>query len=151
VHVFKAQVDDTEPFVLHARRLYLNDTTHSIVAKAYMHPYLPGIGPSETIGSHTDATITIVVGKEAFKLWKEVLPAMVESCRDWEHRQDCSFNGNGIPIAMGSGEGDSPLCYVLCSMGPRRAHVLLSFLFLELRIWKNYGIAMNLSLFQWPN
>jgi hypothetical protein len=114
IHVIKAQVDDTEPIVLHARRLYLNDTTHSIVAKAYMHPYIPGIGPSETLGSHADAKITIVVGKEAFTLWKEALPAMVESCRDWEHRQDCSFNDNGIPIAMGSGEGDSPLC--LCTM-----------------------------------
>jgi hypothetical protein len=153
MHVIKAQADDIEPIVLLASGLYLNDTTHSIVAKVYMHPYIHGIGPPKDLGSYADATINFVVGKEALSCGKK-------HCQRWLKVAVIGSIGMIAPsmtmvylLRLGQERGSLPCVHVLRSMGPRRVYVLLSFLFLELRIWKNCGFVMTLSLLeiQWPN
>jgi hypothetical protein len=120
VHVIKANADDTDSVMLIAVSLYINDTTHSIVAEASLLPYIHSMGTPPGFQNLAGVTVNLVVGKEAFKLWKQALPAMVESCRDWEHRADCSITGNGLSLPVGSEEGESPLCLCCIVGGSKR-------------------------------
>lgn len=42
----------------------------------------------------------IKVDDKEKKLWKEVLPAYVERCRDWEHRPDCEYTREGSRVPL---------------------------------------------------
>jgi hypothetical protein len=54
----------------------------------------------------------IKVDNDELSLWKEVLPAMVERCRRWEHRSSCEYVVKGqIPLSVEEGKR------VLCSCG----------------------------------
>ncbi|KIW74850.1 hypothetical protein Z517_11620 [Fonsecaea pedrosoi CBS 271.37] len=55
---------------------------------------------------------SIKVDAVELKLWRQVLPAMVERCRTWEHRPDCEYLAESrIPLSLENGQ---PL---LCSCG----------------------------------
>ena len=55
---------------------------------------------------------TINVDDDELRLWREVLPAMVERCRQWEHRPSCEYKAKAqIPLSIKNGQ---PL---LCSCG----------------------------------
>jgi MYND finger len=122
MHVIKANAGDTGCIALFASGLYINDTTHSIVAQAYVHPYVHATDTPET-PNFANGINNLVVGKEAFELWKQALPAMVESCRDWEHKADCSMASDRLP-RIGAEEGESPLCS--CCVGGSRQGTPLS-------------------------
>ena len=54
----------------------------------------------------------IVVDDDELRLWKTVLPAFVERCRQWEHRSSCEYKAKGqIPLSFKFGES------LLCSCG----------------------------------
>ena len=54
----------------------------------------------------------IKVNGSEMRLWKEMLPAWVERCRKWEHRQSCESNGpEKIPLSVLDGEK------AICSCG----------------------------------
>jgi hypothetical protein len=108
----QANADDRERIYLVIDGLYLNDTTHSVVAEAFVLPYLPALEPPAIFEEQSG--VTLVVGKEAFKIWKQALPSMVQSCRDWDHRSDCSMI-TSFPLRTGSGEGEVPIC-VCCTL-----------------------------------
>ena len=56
----------------------------------------------------------IKVNNEELKLWKQILPAWVERCRQWQHRSTCKYlTENKIPLSIEHGE--NPLCS--CSEG----------------------------------
>ncbi|KAI1420729.1 hypothetical protein F5Y12DRAFT_719251 [Xylaria sp. FL1777] len=45
--------------------------------------------------------ISIRVNNEELRLWKHVLPAYVERCREWPHRDDCEYATAGrVPLAL---------------------------------------------------
>ncbi|EEH47199.2 uncharacterized protein PADG_03297 [Paracoccidioides brasiliensis Pb18] len=55
---------------------------------------------------------TIAVDEGELKLWKRVLPAFVERCKDWRHKSTCEYKSESrIPLSV---EGHKP---VLCSCG----------------------------------
>ncbi|OAP54571.1 hypothetical protein AYL99_11019 [Fonsecaea erecta] len=55
---------------------------------------------------------SIKVDAVELKLWRQVLPAMIERCRTWEHRPDCEYlTESRIPLSLENGQ---PL---LCSCG----------------------------------
>ena len=55
----------------------------------------------------------IKVDKDEMMLWREVLPAMVERCRDWRHKPACEYRSDSkIPL---SNEEDR--AQVICSCG----------------------------------
>jgi MYND finger len=110
VHCIQADLDDQERIYITTWGMYLNDTTHSVVAEAYVMPYVHSLGLPNRFEEYVGHTTTIVVGKEAFKIWKQALPAMVESCRDWDHRIDCTMVTNNFPLRMGTEEGESSVC-----------------------------------------
>jgi len=52
---------------------------------------------------------SIRVDADELRLWKEVLPAMVDRCRTWEHRSSCEYTAESrIPISVENGQ--TPLC-----------------------------------------
>lgn len=57
----------------------------------------------------------IKVDDDESRLWKEMLPALVERCRQWEHRPSCEYKAKAqIPLSVENGQ--TPLC----SCGNRR-------------------------------
>jgi hypothetical protein len=51
----------------------------------------------------------IKVNDDEFKLWKEMLPAWVERCREWKHKSSCEYKRkDAIPLSVE--EGQTPLC-----------------------------------------
>ncbi|MCJ1433442.1 hypothetical protein MMC27_002803 [Xylographa pallens] len=65
---------------------------------------------------------TIKVNNDELRLWKQILPAWVERCRQWDHRSSCqyltaskiplSFEFGGNPLCS-CGEGKLPSDYIL--------------------------------------
>ncbi|KAG4435164.1 hypothetical protein IFR05_009364 [Cadophora sp. M221] len=54
----------------------------------------------------------IYVNKDDMKLWRGVLPALVERCRDWKHLPNCEYKAaSKVPLSTGNG------AQVICSCG----------------------------------
>ncbi|KAK4040785.1 hypothetical protein C8A01DRAFT_15369 [Parachaetomium inaequale] len=57
---------------------------------------------------------TLIVDEDELRLWKGVLPALVERCRAWRHVEDkCEYVGGTVPVSLV--EGEKVLCG--CGMG----------------------------------
>ncbi|KAK0726537.1 hypothetical protein B0T21DRAFT_371777 [Apiosordaria backusii] len=73
----------------------------------------------------TGKVISVNVTLDELRLWKEVLPSMVERCREWEHKERCAYFKGGQrrapPLSVGIGER------ILCDCGvdvfPQDYHV----------------------------
>jgi hypothetical protein len=66
-----------------------------------MHSFLAAISERGVCGIKVDAN--------ELRFWKEVLPAMVERCRTWEHRPGCEYAiESRIPMSVENGQ--TPLC-----------------------------------------
>ena len=52
---------------------------------------------------------SIIVDGDELILWKEVVPAWIERCRQWEHRSSCAYlNKSKIPLSVEPGQ--NPIC-----------------------------------------
>jgi hypothetical protein len=62
-----------------------------------LHSFLAGI-----VGKKL---CSILVDASELRLWKHVLPAMIERCRTWEHRTSCEYvTESRIPISVENGQ-----------------------------------------------
>ncbi|PGH04817.1 hypothetical protein GX51_03303 [Blastomyces parvus] len=60
----------------------------------------------------TEELITMLVGEDELKVWKRLLPAFAERCREWKHKPTCEYRAESrIPRSV---EFHQP---VLCSCG----------------------------------
>ena len=51
----------------------------------------------------------VVVDDDELRLWKEMIPAWVERCRQWEHRPSCEYlSKSKIPLSVDHGQ--NPIC-----------------------------------------
>ena len=51
----------------------------------------------------------VVVDDDELRLWKEIIPAWVERCRQWEHRPSCEYlSKSRIPLSVEHGR--NPIC-----------------------------------------
>jgi hypothetical protein len=50
----------------------------------------------------------IKVDSDELRLWKQLLPGMVERCQTWKHRSTCEYTKSGIPLSVENGQ--TPLC-----------------------------------------
>jgi hypothetical protein len=51
----------------------------------------------------------IKVDEAELKLWKQIIPALVERCRQWQHRPSCEYwTKSQIPLSLENGQ--TPLC-----------------------------------------
>ncbi|KAI1134399.1 hypothetical protein F5Y05DRAFT_235168 [Hypoxylon sp. FL0543] len=55
----------------------------------------------------------IKVNDAELRLWKQVLPAYVERCRTWEHREDCEYKADDAKVPL-TVDGNKPF---LCTCG----------------------------------
>jgi hypothetical protein len=98
-------------------RIRLDLAKHTAVLDAAVLPLtnhlVPRIHPF--LASLTDAGLCqIRVGDEELQLWKMLLPAMVERCRDWEHRSSREYlTERRIPLSVEYGH--TPIC--VCGNG----------------------------------
>lgn len=53
---------------------------------------------------------TITVNDEELVLWKKVLPALVERCRDWTHSPECEYAQPGAAIPLSTELGKQVIC-----------------------------------------
>lgn len=56
---------------------------------------------------------TVTVDDEELLLWKKVLPALVERCRNWTHTTGCEYSQPGATVPLSTKEG----AQVICSCG----------------------------------
>ncbi|KAL1860329.1 hypothetical protein Daus18300_009242 [Diaporthe australafricana] len=53
---------------------------------------------------------TITVNDEELVLWKKVLPALVERCRNWTHAPKCEYSRPGATVPLSTEAGKQVLC-----------------------------------------
>ncbi|EON66261.1 hypothetical protein W97_05654 [Coniosporium apollinis CBS 100218] len=72
------------------------------------HELVPQIG--QFLGALSGVQrCNITVDDDELRLWKQVLPAWVERCRQWEHRSSCEYSvSSKIPLSFE--DGHSPIC-----------------------------------------
>ncbi|KAI0192520.1 hypothetical protein F4808DRAFT_475476 [Astrocystis sublimbata] len=76
----------------------------------------------EPLGKLQDHGFTTIPVKDAdLRLWRHVLPAYVERCRDWAHRDNCEYAtsgsiplhaANGMPVLCTCGNGKFPPSFI---------------------------------------
>ena len=103
------------PLLFFSTGLYLDGNSNTIVAETYVVP----MTASQTLDplfypvmKKLAPAMTTTVDQDVFLLWKKLLPAMAERCRDWEHTPSCEF-ADGLPEYFDPEK--SPLCS--CGVG----------------------------------
>ena len=91
--------------------LFLDNNSHSVVAEAYVLP-LMNVPHTDTVNKLITSANNIRVPTESYTLFKKVLRAMAERCRDWEHSESCEFL---TEEGFSAKEGRSPFCS--CGVG----------------------------------
>ena len=52
---------------------------------------------------------SVIADSDELRLWKEIIPAWVERCRQWEHRPSCAYRSESkIPLSVEFGQ--NPIC-----------------------------------------
>lgn len=95
--------------------LRLDGANASVVLDAAVIPFTV-----ETIkGGQLDAFLlilrtleccTITVDDDELVLWKEVLPALVERCRNWSHTSECKYAQPGASVPLSTEPGKQVIC-----------------------------------------
>ncbi|KAI9800364.1 MAG: hypothetical protein M1825_004134 [Sarcosagium campestre] len=95
--------------------LRLDLSNHTVILDAAVLPLRDQIMPSlkKFLAALTDLRFcSIVTDDEEMELWKEMLPAFVERCRQWKHRSTCEYLGQPhIPLSVQPGQR------AICSCG----------------------------------
>ena len=76
---------------------------HTMVCDGYVLPLtnelLPRIESSFAKLVHKGDMISVNVFEGEMQAWKQLLPAFVERCRSWKHREDCEYKSQGkVPL-----------------------------------------------------
>ena len=102
------------PLLFFCTGLYLDTNNSSIVAEVYVVPMTVSLTTDPrffSVLSRWGPTMSMSVYPDVYMMWKSLLPAMAERCRDWEHTSCCEF-ANGVPAFDPE---KSPLCS--CGLG----------------------------------
>lgn len=96
----------------------LDGASGSIALDAAVIPFTVGLIKSGQLESfllilRTLECCTVTVDDEELLLWKKVIPALVERCRNWTHTTECEYNQPGATIPLSTKEG----AQVICSCG----------------------------------
>jgi len=93
----------------------LDLAAHTVIADAYILPLNINIVTrlSHPLSDISDGMIQITVVGDEQKAWSELLPALVERCRNWKHTSKCEYRKKGIPVTYKIDE--NPICS--CGMG----------------------------------
>ncbi|KAI4126246.1 MAG: hypothetical protein LQ347_005055 [Umbilicaria vellea] len=92
--------------------LRLDLANHTVVLDAAILPLHSSLMPKTLpfLEKITELGIcNIITDSDELRLWKEILPAWVERCRQWEHRSSCTYlSKSKIPLSVEFGQ--NPIC-----------------------------------------
>ncbi|VUC36301.1 unnamed protein product [Clonostachys rosea] len=114
-NAFAIGLDGGAELIIFPAKLRLDLSSRSVVLDAIVLPITDAIAQKH--GNFLSLLLDYGVmkpdvGGEEMRLWKETLPAWVERCRTWEHKDDCEYRcANCVPLSTESME------QVLCSCG----------------------------------
>ena len=102
------------PLLFFTMGLYLDNNSNSVITETYVVPITPSLASDPRfchVLSRLGPAMSAPVCHDVYMMWKSMLPAMAERCRDWEHTSCCEF-ADGVP---GLNPEKSPLCS--CGIG----------------------------------
>ncbi|KAJ3564080.1 hypothetical protein NPX13_g7969 [Xylaria arbuscula] len=103
--------------IILASALRLDLTNRAVVLDCAVLPLYDALMP-DIMGSLAKlqgfGVVVVQVNDAELRLWRHALPAYVERCRDWIHRDDCEYAISGS-IPLNTGNGKRVLCS--CSSG----------------------------------
>ena len=92
--------------------LRLDLANHTVVLDAAILPLHNPLMPKihAFLGKLTEKGFcSVVADSDELRLWKEIIPAWVERCRQWEHRSSCAYlTKSQIPLSVEPGQ--NPIC-----------------------------------------
>jgi len=72
--------------------LFLDPASHNVVAEAYAVETKPNTKVASLIKKVDFMTVSTSL--EEARFWRMALPAMIERCRDWEHKENCEHKNS---------------------------------------------------------
>ena len=106
VFEIRTSSDAGPSLVLLVTGVFLDDVGRTILAEAYaiVSP-LSHRSDQSALERECRNSVKLILGNEGTALWKSSLPAMIERCRDFEHKSGCKFESHsnssvGNQIAM---------------------------------------------------
>ena len=95
--------------------LRLDIANRTVILDAVVLPLTTQLVPTITtfLGPLSSSGMCLIhVDEDELRLWKEMLPAYVERCRQWKHRPTCEYLSHSqIPVSFKTGER------IICSCG----------------------------------
>ena len=83
---------------------------------------------------------TVIVDDDELRLWKEMIPAWVERCRQWGHRPSCEYlSKSRIPLSVEHGQNP------ICSCGERTLPSRYSFDVPRWKLAAKYAVQAAIS------
>ena len=91
-----------------ANQTVLLDAAVIPLSYSILQEYVKSVGTLQTRGG----VLEMKVNNAELELWKHVLPAFAERCRQWKHRSQCEYRASGtIPLSTEQGK------QFMCSCG----------------------------------
>ncbi|PQE33060.1 MYND finger protein [Rutstroemia sp. NJR-2017a WRK4] len=108
-----AEDDSNVDTIIFASALRHNPAQNSIVLDAYVVPLndsrVHQIVPAFLKVMTTGKVLTIKVTPAEEVLWKQMLPAMAEACRTWQHTPSCQYMTSST-VPLSTSHGEIPIC-----------------------------------------
>jgi hypothetical protein len=95
---FGVSVDGDTKLLFFITGLYLDSAWHSVVMDAYCLDVTPEfIAAGDKLPGHQkwDVNDNCDSCDKLLDMWRSSIPAMIERCRDWEHKDTCEYKRNG--------------------------------------------------------
>ncbi|KAI9737780.1 MAG: hypothetical protein M1834_009148 [Cirrosporium novae-zelandiae] len=86
--------------------LRLDMANHTVVLDAAVLPLTHRLMPQLHVfleRLHEIQIDNIKVDDDGLKLWKKIIPAWIERCRQWKHRTSCEYTNAQIPLSTAEG------------------------------------------------
>lgn len=96
--------------IIFATDLRLDLSGHTVVLDAFVLPVEHRLAGLDSLKASLAKTrhASVSVNNTELIAWKYLLPALVERCRTWEHKEDCTYLQRGVPLSTAHHE--SPIC-----------------------------------------
>lgn len=115
VFVLTSEDDSTPNIILLIEGVRLDLEAHTVVADGYVFPVtMVDVHKALQMLDQVPSFKHLQLGQSELTAWKYLIPALVERCRDWRHKDDCPYVAVGeVPLTTTS--GFSPICF--CGVG----------------------------------
>ncbi|KAI0338023.1 hypothetical protein BDW22DRAFT_823484 [Trametopsis cervina] len=98
--------------IIFVEKVVLDLASHSIIADGYVLPVRPSLlkNRRRELGAlEAKAIARFACTKEEITEWEHLIPAFVERCRDWDHKDNCAYSGQ-TTTSLAAQEGEISIC-----------------------------------------